>query len=72
MAKHSRPTRKNRASKLLNGSGYMRRILANPPLPGTVAIAHVYHDDWCSIWKTGICDCNPEVVYEYPDLRGEK
>jgi len=61
------PTVKNRAK-----SNYLRLILANPPLPGTVAIAHIYHDGWCSIWKTGECDCNPEVIYEYPDLRGDR
>jgi len=72
MTKHSRPTRKNRASRLLSGSGYMRRILANPPLPGTVAIAHIYHDDWCSFWQTGECNCDCHVVYEYPNLRGAK
>lgn len=60
MAKQNR--RHNRERRIPN---YLIQILANPPLSGTVGIAHVYHDSDCAIWQGGRCDCYPEVVYEY-------
>jgi hypothetical protein len=29
--------------------------------PGIYEV-EVQHDDWCTIWKTGVCDCNPHVA----------
>jgi hypothetical protein len=29
--------------------------------PGLYEI-EVQHDDWCTIWKTGICNCSPTVA----------
>ncbi len=26
----------------------------------------VLHDDWCSIWRDGECDCEPEVRLSAP------
>ena len=71
MAKRKRATTKNRID-ILSRRNYLRKILANPPMPGTVGIAHIYHDDRCGFWKTGECDCDCYVVYEYPNLRGVK
>lgn len=39
--------------------------------PGVFSIAHVYHDDWCAIFKGEPCDCRPEVVVEYPKIEGK-
>lgn len=47
---------------------YLSKILAFPPLRSTVVVAHVYHEDGCAIWRGGVCDCKPEIVYEYPNL----
>lgn len=33
--------------------------------PGTVSILNVRHDDWCSIFKGGACNCNPDIVQEF-------
>ena len=38
------------------------------PIPGTVSIVKVFHDDDCSIWKTGECDCDSDV--DLPDWPG--
>ena len=36
--------------------------------PGTVNIATIRHDDWCSVWSAGQsmtnCDCHPEIDVE--------
>lgn len=29
--------------------------------PGRVTIVHVYHDDWCAIFRGGPCNCDPEI-----------
>jgi len=29
--------------------------------PGTVHEIKIYHDDSCSIWSGGACDCRPDV-----------
>ncbi len=29
--------------------------------PGTVTEAAIAHDDWCSIFRGGVCDCEPDV-----------
>lgn len=30
--------------------------------PGTIFHNVVYHDDWCSIYKGGNCNCDPDIV----------
>ena len=29
--------------------------------PGLLTHVHIYHDDWCGVYKGRPCDCNPEV-----------
>lgn len=74
MAKRNRRYRAKAAtvSQLVSERPYLAQVLANPPLPGTVVIAHVYHDDYCAIWHDGRCNCNVQVTYEYPNLRGKR
>ncbi len=49
-------------------SEYLRRLLDMwdkgqlAVKPGTVTRVSVFHDDWCSFWQTGRCDCNPEIA----------
>jgi len=31
---------------------------------GTVSIANIFHDDWCTIWHTGKCCCRPRIKIE--------
>lgn len=33
-----------------------------PVARGKVNHAFVSHDDWCAIFKGGVCDCDPEVA----------
>ena len=40
-----------------------------PMIPGTVAIMHTYHDDWCAFWTGGACNCEPEIELEYPPIQ---
>lgn len=44
-----------------------RQLIGLGPGPHHVDIAH---DDWCSIWSGGKCDCNPDVVMRSESLRG--
>ena len=44
---------------------YIPKILAAKAKRG-VALAVVFHDDWCAIFKGRTCDCNPDV-----EIRGE-
>lgn len=62
--------KRQKRAKLLRKRPYLLPVMANLPLIGKVAVAHVYHDDDCSIWRGGGCDCDFQVVYEYPNLRG--
>ena len=36
--------------------------------PGSVNVATVWHDDWCSVYTAGLsminCDCHPEIDVE--------
>jgi hypothetical protein len=34
------------------------KMLEKPP---GLYIVDIEHDDWCEIWKGGICNCNPIV-----------
>jgi hypothetical protein len=34
------------------------------PAPGTVTHIHVYHDDYCEIFKGGVCNCDPDIITE--------
>ena len=51
------PTRPNyiRAIKVATATGRVK------PIPGTVNHIAVRHDDWCLIFKGGVCNCDPEV-----------
>ena len=44
--------------------GYHEKLaaLAASMNEGGLHIVNVLHDDWCSIWKGGPCDCNPDVA----------
>ncbi|PYO98042.1 MAG: hypothetical protein DMD60_05100, partial [Gemmatimonadetes bacterium] len=54
--------------------GYLARLLAalrGIMRPGSVRVAHIYHDDWCLHWISGGCDCHPDITVG-PDLtRGD-
>jgi len=50
---------------------YLQAIADNPPYPSSVVVVHVYHDEDCAFWRGGVCDCKPDIVYEYiPIKRG--
>jgi hypothetical protein len=34
-------------------------------MPGSVSLATVRHDSWCSIFKGRLCDCSPEVELQH-------
>ena len=45
---------------------YMEKILSmhmNGQLPDTDGVGHVsvYHDDDCSVFRNGACNCSPEI-----------
>lgn len=40
------------------------------PKPGSIGHAFVYHDNWCAIFKGGVCNCNPDIKYAIQDERG--
>lgn len=40
-----------------------------PMIPGTVAVMHTYHDDWCAFWTGGACNCSPTIELEYPPIQ---
>lgn len=29
--------------------------------PGVLYHLDFYHDDWCAVFRGGVCDCNPDV-----------
>ena len=31
-------------------------------LPPGLHHMDIYHDDWCSIFRGGLCDCDPDIV----------
>lgn len=31
------------------------------PQPGQVIKVHVYHDNYCQVFKGGLCNCNPDI-----------
>ena len=43
---------------------YLRQIVKILPTltPGTGTVVDVLHDNWCSSWTGGVCDCDPELV----------
>ncbi len=45
--------------------GYKERVLEmhrkGTVKPGEVSIIDVRHDSWCSIWRTGTCNCSPDI-----------
>lgn len=38
-----------------------RQHLETEPEPDVYHM-DIYHDDWCSIWSGGKCDCQPDIV----------
>ena len=52
-------------SRKHKGQGYAGKLLDGvsrlQPIPGSVTIVKVLHEDSCSIWKTGVCDCDPDA-----------
>lgn len=34
------------------------------PDPGALSHLHVFHNDDCAVWDGGLCDCEPEFVFE--------
>jgi Fe-S-cluster containining protein len=38
--------------------------------PG-VYILHIYHDEWCSFLKGGECNCNPDLIVQPIDQKGQ-
>ena len=46
------------------GGNYVAKVQGIPAAaitPGVVNIATIAHDDWCLIWWTGYCNCNPDI-----------
>jgi hypothetical protein len=39
------------------------------PIPGTLVHIAVMHDDWCAIFKGGVCNCDPDVETMRSDPR---
>ena len=50
---------------------YLKKILSHTNEIVAEGLQHaiVEHDGWCSIWKGGMCDCNPTVRFtkEWPE-----
>jgi len=40
---------------------YLAKLLAMDFAAGTVTIVTVRHDDWCTFWAGGSCDCDPVI-----------
>lgn len=48
---------------------YLQKITATArqlQLAPGVHIVQVRHDDWCSIWRGGECNCEPEIGMSAP------
>lgn len=48
---------------------YMRpliRALKERQVPAGFHRVTVRHDEWCAIWKGGICNCDPEIDLPFP------
>lgn len=56
-------TRKLYGKRRLRDQNYATKALAilATQKPGSVVIVDVVHDDSCSFWKDGNCDCEPDV-----------
>jgi len=52
--------RKSNYVKKVNNLSRLPGILK----PGTVTNVHIFHDDNCSFWETGLCNCNPDIKIE--------
>jgi hypothetical protein len=50
------------------GNNYAKKLLAAQHAgqlqmsPGTVSDVQIGHDDWCEIFRGGMCNCNPTLV----------
>lgn len=44
--------------------GYLAQAIALgiAQKPGTFSVIRVAHDDWCSIFRGGECDCYPDIT----------
>jgi len=46
---------------------YLRAFMKVPAThpsrqPGAITFAEIQHDDWCRIFKGGVCNCNPNLI----------
>ncbi len=50
----------------------IRRMVADGQIPAEAGLSHlsIRHDDWCGIFKGGVCNCDPEITYFRPVDRG--
>lgn len=71
MAKKKKSLWASQNTKLPMNGNYLRKIMAltaNGSIKsGTVAVIHVYHDEWCEINYGGECNCDPDVSVEPAD-----
>ena len=44
----------------------IREMEINGQIPRTKGVyhLHIYHDNWCGIYKNKLCDCDPELKFE--------
>ena len=47
----------------------INRMIANGQIPFKVGLGHLYiaHDDWCAVYKDGLCNCDPDIKYKPPE-----
>ena len=31
---------------------------------GRVTLTNIWHDDWCEIYRGGVCNCDPEIEFQ--------
>ncbi len=50
----------------------LQRALAGIQLPPGYHNVQVLHDSWCSIFRGGVCNCNPEIRVPHRILEASK
>ena len=41
----------------------IKKLYAEGKIPSaSLSNVDIYHDDWCAIYRGGLCDCDPDVV----------
>lgn len=52
---------------------YVKKLAKMEHKPGLYKTT-ILHDDWCHIWKNGICNCNFEIKIEKikPEKKSKK